>query len=95
MHCENYNFAFPLCEVYQDTFPVSPEMDDWPSTGGCPGTILNPRISQRLVLDEWIQFGKGCFKTFGGVNSKDELKSFNDAEEFCQNFSPMVRAPQK
>lgn len=48
MHCENYNVAFPLCEVYQDTFPVSPEIDDWPSTGGCPGTHIQTRMSERL-----------------------------------------------
>ena len=53
MHCENYNVAFPLCEVYQDTFPVSPEIDDWPSTGGCPGTIFK---------HAWA---RGYFKTNG------------------------------
>ena len=41
MHCENYNVAFPMCEVYQETFPVLPEIDDWPSTGGCLGTRLH------------------------------------------------------
>ena len=72
MHCDNLdgeNYALPMCQVYQEKLPLIPDLDDWPASGGC-------QIG-------WQQYGKGCFKYFGDVNTSDQLKTWEDAESFC------------
>ena len=72
MHCDNLdgeNYAIPMCQVYQEKLPTIPDLDDWQASGGC-------QVG-------WQQFGKGCFKYFGDVNSADTLMQWDSAESFC------------
>ena len=70
--CKNLdgeNYAIPMCQVYQEKLPTIPDLDNWPASGGC-------QVG-------WKQFGKGCFKYFGAVNSTDTLMEWYPAESFC------------
>ena len=75
-HGTAWDTALPLCQVYQEKMPTQASYDNWPATGGC--------------LEGWTQFGKGCFKLFGGNSAasgtpESEWKTWTNAEMHCQS----------
>ena len=79
-HCDNPGRAYTVCQVYTDKYPSIVEKDNWPASGGCP--------------TGFIQFGKGCFKAYGGMADDDQPKPALEAQQKCKTHSPYAELAQ-